>query len=100
MINKLSNYKKIIDLVKFMKQKHYGLVEANHSTKQIPVLEREEGKKKETYTIQKNSKNEFIYWSTKDNNLKGKNIVDFVIDNHNKDFHNEINLSDVGNILE
>ncbi len=68
MINKLSNYKKIIDLVKFMKQKHYGLVEANHSTKQIPVLEREEGKKKETYTIQKNSKNEFIYSSTK--NLK------------------------------
>jgi len=46
MINKLSNYKKIIDLVKFMKQKHYRLVEANHSTKQIPVLERENGKKK------------------------------------------------------
>ncbi|PIQ14530.1 MAG: hypothetical protein COW67_13325, partial [Flavobacteriales bacterium CG18_big_fil_WC_8_21_14_2_50_32_9] len=102
MIQRLNNYKKNIDLVKFMKQIQYGFFEPKHSTSAKPILERVEGnlEKKETYTIQKNNKNEFIYWSTKDNNLKGKTIIDFVINNHNKDFHNEIKLSDVDNFLE
>ena len=94
----LDKYKKLIDLVKFLKQDIYGFEDAKNSTTIQPILERTKDEKKETFTIQRNKKNEFIYW--KDKSLNPETIVDFVIENHNKEFSNEMKLTDVDNHLK
>jgi hypothetical protein len=83
-----------------MKQDKYGMKEIEISTAEKPMLERIVGNEiKETYTVQKNQNDEFIYWSTKDNNLKGKSIVDFVQDNHKGNFNSDLNLKEVETYL-
>ncbi|MBE7443076.1 MAG: hypothetical protein HS119_11540 [Flavobacteriales bacterium] len=97
----INRYKKIIDLVQFMKQEQYGLKETQISTPEKPMLERvADNNIKETYTVQRNQDNEFIYWSTKDNNLKGKSIIDFVQDNNKDSFKNDLKLADINKLLE
>lgn len=98
MTSKLKEYIKSIDLVKYLKHEKYGYIESNSSTPEKPQLENKENT--EFISVRKNKKDEFIYWSSLDNNLKGKNIVDFVTEKHSKEFYDEIKLSDVENIIE